>query len=267
MRRLAVSALALAMAGCSTTRVDWPAPGHGGLAEGALEPIYSIDPSQGFEAAHGLRLDLDHSIRFLDVLVLEGARECFPASVLTAREREHRIARELAGGLVEDAATQLVIHRRFLGKLERKLDLTRNRVDCWKGLTLDRNPADVAEELAQARALLNHDNQFVSNEDALNPKYRDNLSQAAILIRRNPTWRLDVIGHTDDIDTQAHNSSLGLKRAQRVIDYLVGQGIELSRLSLSSAGELSPLASNDRSENKLVNRRVEVQIQPGQILR
>lgn len=267
MKALVTTLTALTLAGCANTKVDWPEEGKGGMAEGALEPLYSINPSQDFEPAHALRMDLDHSIRFLDILIVEGAQECFPATVLESREREHRIARELAGGLVDDAATNLVVHRRVLGQLERKLDHTRNRINCWEGLTLDRNPNDVAEELAQARALLNHDNQFVSAEDALNPKYKSNLSQAAFLIRRNPDWTLQVAGHTDDIDSEQNNELLGLQRAQRVIDYLLTQGIDLTRMSLMTQGELTPLAANDRSENRLVNRRVEIRVIPGTVLK
>ena len=125
----------------------------------------------------------------------------------------------------------------------------------------------MAEELAQARALLNHDNQFVSAEDALNPKYKSNLSQAAFLIRRNPAWTLEVAGHTDDIDSEQNNELLGLQRAQRVIDYLLTQGIDLARMSLMTQGELTPLAANDRTENRLVNRRVEIRVIPGTVLK
>jgi outer membrane protein OmpA-like peptidoglycan-associated protein len=67
-----------------------------------------------------------------------------------------------------------------------------------------------------------------------------------------------IEGHTDDVGSDESNFNLSQRRANSVKSYLVGQGIESSRLSTSGLGEGSPVAGNDTSTGRQQNRRVEV---------
>ncbi len=65
-----------------------------------------------------------------------------------------------------------------------------------------------------------------------------------------------ITGHTDDSGTVAFNQSLGMARAKHIQDILIAKGIKKERLSISSKGELEPVADNTTEEGSRLNRRV-----------
>jgi OOP family OmpA-OmpF porin len=67
-----------------------------------------------------------------------------------------------------------------------------------------------------------------------------------------------VNGHTDSVGTEAYNQGLSERRSQAVRDYLVSKGVSEKRLSTRGYGETQPLASNDTSDGRARNRRVEL---------
>jgi OOP family OmpA-OmpF porin len=69
-----------------------------------------------------------------------------------------------------------------------------------------------------------------------------------------------VGGHTDSVGTDAYNQGLSERRAMAVKDYLVGKGVDGSRLSSMGYGESSPVASNDTADGRALNRRVELNL-------
>jgi OOP family OmpA-OmpF porin len=70
--------------------------------------------------------------------------------------------------------------------------------------------------------------------------------------------RLKVSGHTDSIGTEAYNEGLSERRARAVRDYLVSKGIDKDRVSAQGFGKSQPIASNDSSDGRARNRRVEL---------
>lgn len=71
-------------------------------------------------------------------------------------------------------------------------------------------------------------------------------------------WFLDTLlieGHTCDIGTSDYNLALGAKRALAVRDYLIRQGIDESRITITSYGEEEPAVNNDSESNRRLNRR------------
>ncbi|WP_409423037.1 OmpA family protein [Pseudaeromonas sp. ZJS20] len=82
----------------------------------------------------------------------------------------------------------------------------------------------------------------------------DCVAQAAI----GQDYRLQITGHTDSRATEAYNLTLGSTRAQAVAYYLIGQGVDPSLLDLQTAGESQPVANNNRSYGRQLNRRVAV---------
>ena len=69
-----------------------------------------------------------------------------------------------------------------------------------------------------------------------------------------------VTGHTDALGPQSYNLQLSQRRAKSVMLYLIGKGIEPTRVSAEGEGEFSPIASNDTEEGRAQNRRVEFKI-------
>ncbi|MEX0317072.1 MAG: OmpA family protein [Ruegeria sp.] len=77
------------------------------------------------------------------------------------------------------------------------------------------------------------------------------------IVRRCPSLRIEIGGHTDSDGSDAANRALSERRAQAVNDYLVGQGIARERLVTVGYGETRPVTSNDTADGKRRNRRIE----------
>ena len=72
--------------------------------------------------------------------------------------------------------------------------------------------------------------------------------------------KVSLVGHTDDKGSANRNMDLGQRRANVVMDYLLGQGVLRSQISAESEGEQQPVASNATAVGRAKNRRVELKI-------
>ena len=95
---------------------------------------------------------------------------------------------------------------------------------------------------------------------ALNADSFAELDRLASFMSENPGIKLEVSGHTDNTGTETYNLELSEKRAESVVEYLLGLGIETERLSAVGYGFYKPLSSNDTEEGRALNRRTEIQI-------
>ena len=86
------------------------------------------------------------------------------------------------------------------------------------------------------------------------------LDEAASQLSAAPGRSVRVEGHTDSVGTDAYNQDLSERRAASVKDYLVGKGIDASRLTTAGFGESNPIASNDTADGRALNRRVELNL-------
>lgn len=100
---------------------------------------------------------------------------------------------------------------------------------------------------------------FAFNSAVLDEGARETLREQARWIRQFPEVRFRVYGHTDLVGPDAYNKSLGLRRAQAVVSYLVSQGISRSRLeAVASFGETQPLIVTEGRERR--NRRTVTEV-------
>jgi len=72
--------------------------------------------------------------------------------------------------------------------------------------------------------------------------------------------KVSLVGHTDDKGRAVKNTELGQRRANIIMDYLLGQGLLRSQISSESRGESSPVANNATAVGRAKNRRVELKI-------
>ena len=81
------------------------------------------------------------------------------------------------------------------------------------------------------------------------------------LLAGNPTMRIEIAGHTDYIGSDGYNNTLSVKRANAVVNFLLGKGIDANRIESKGYGKSRPIASNDdEEEGRELNRRVEFRI-------
>jgi len=85
------------------------------------------------------------------------------------------------------------------------------------------------------------------------------LKEIAAALKKNPDWKLNIVGHTDGIGNDAANLSLSRRRSAAVKAALVDRyGIAADRLSTEGFGASQPQARNDTPEGRARNRRVEL---------
>lgn len=100
---------------------------------------------------------------------------------------------------------------------------------------------------------------FAFNSAVLDDAARSTLRTQAHWIAQFPEVRFKVYGHTDAVGSNAYNKRLGLRRARAAVSYLVGQGIERSRLeAVVSFGETQPIIVTEGRERR--NRRTVTEV-------
>ncbi|MBB3106777.1 outer membrane protein OmpA-like peptidoglycan-associated protein [Psychrobacter luti] len=83
------------------------------------------------------------------------------------------------------------------------------------------------------------------------------LDRAVKLMEQVPDMKLMIIGHTDKTADAAYNMKLSQERAESMKDYLVGQGVDPSKLMTKGMGETDPIAENATEQGRFRNRRIE----------
>ncbi|WP_454441463.1 OmpA family protein [Vibrio bathopelagicus] len=253
--------LSVLVLGCTS----YPEQGTGGLAESFDSLNYQnsdfspVMPDEPLGPEHGLRFDWQLAKLHLDALIQEGARWCFPAAVVQAIQKQNRIARELQGGLLLDAANDLVIQRKRLNELEVQLDYVTSQARCEppKNENQFRMQLSVIQQLYE---LLNVDNQFATDSIEVNPKYMGKLAEASNILKENKSLDLIVTGHADATGSEEYNDKLALGRAKQVERYLTIFGLSPQRIKAVSVGETVPLFEGESDGTLLTNRRVSIEV-------
>lgn len=87
-----------------------------------------------------------------------------------------------------------------------------------------------------------------------------NLDKIVEILKSEPTYLVDIDGHTDNVGTPESNLELSQKRADACRDYLVNHGIAASRIKSTGFGDTRPVADNATEEGRAKNRRTEFRI-------
>ncbi|MFZ1730631.1 MAG: OmpA family protein [Bacteroidota bacterium] len=101
---------------------------------------------------------------------------------------------------------------------------------------------------------------FDFNQASLQPASSVDLSRAVDWLKANPTVKVELAGHTDNVGAKDYNRKLSLDRAQAVLDYLVGKGVSPPRLRAVGLGMDEPITTNETEEGRSMNRRVEFRV-------
>ncbi len=117
---------------------------------------------------------------------------------------------------------------------------------------------DMRSKLITEGKLVSYGIYFDVNKDVVKPESYGTLKGIADVLKDNPTVRVKIVGHTDADGADKSNLDLSKRRGESVKNELVKTfGIDASRLEFDGMGETQPIAPNDTSVNKALNRRVE----------
>lgn len=101
---------------------------------------------------------------------------------------------------------------------------------------------------------------FDFNKYELKPESQVELDRVVQLLADNPTVKIQIEGHTDNVGNAADNMKLSENRAKAVIAYLSSKGVATSRLSSKGFGATQSIADNKTEEGRAQNRRTELKV-------
>ncbi len=104
------------------------------------------------------------------------------------------------------------------------------------------------------------DIKFEYNSHEILPESYPNLNYIIAMLEVEPSYRVSIKAHTDQIGGYGYNQKLSEKRAGSVVDYFKENGILKTRMESKGYGDTKPIATNETEEGRAQNRRVEFEI-------
>jgi outer membrane protein OmpA-like peptidoglycan-associated protein len=141
---------------------------------------------------------------------------------------------------------------------DQKRDLEKNLASEIKlgQARVDKLPNDVV------RITMTSQTAFETNSANIKPGFHSTMDKVADVVVRYGKTTLTVVGHTDDVGTNAYNQSLSERRALSVAQYLETKRVDTMRLATAGKGEAQPRSSNNTEAGRQENRRVEIYVEP-----
>ena len=102
---------------------------------------------------------------------------------------------------------------------------------------------------------------FNFNKADILPESEEELRRVREVLAKHRNWKVQILGHTDNVGSSEQNKVLSERRAQAVVSWLTEHGIESSTLAARGYGETRPIADNETEEGRALNRRVEIRVQ------
>lgn len=100
-----------------------------------------------------------------------------------------------------------------------------------------------------------NDINFATNSFDLDRKAKIIIDEFVTFLRANPSVKVEIQGHTDNVGNAAENQQLSVNRARSVYNYLIQQGISAARLQSAGYGPDKPIANNNTESGRAKNRR------------
>lgn len=99
---------------------------------------------------------------------------------------------------------------------------------------------------------------FDTKETRLKTESIVELDNVVKLMNENPSMKIQIGGHTDNIGKQSDNLILSISRALAAVNYLLNKGIKKDRLTYKGFGEAKPISINSTEAGRAINRRTEL---------
>lgn len=198
--------------------------------------------------AEQARRELDQQRLMAQIRAEETQRQAEEAQLLG--EQETSAAREEADQarrLADAQAKETALARREAELAGAAADALRSRITTMQatrgGQGMQMSLGDVA---------------FAPGQSILRAEADDALAKVVEFVRQDPAKLVRIEGHSDSTGSANANQVLSQKRAEAVLEALASAGIDASRLTAIGVGAERPVASNETSEGRARNRRVDI---------
>ncbi|MFY7860621.1 MAG: OmpA family protein, partial [Chitinophagales bacterium] len=116
-----------------------------------------------------------------------------------------------------------------------------------------KSPKDELEEIGQ-------NIRFKTGTDSLSKGQKRNIDKINAILKENPTIKLKIEAHTDNLKYSVDNKTLSENRAKAILEALKTAGVDGSRLSFEGFGDTKPVDNNDSETGRDKNRRIEIKV-------
>lgn len=218
-----------------------------------------------FFAAKGPKTPVEGKFTFL-AYAFTGAKGSEPSAVAVVRNYQNAI--EKAGGtIVGTVPTWWVNGKIVKDGLETWAQIEKGNGKIW--IRVVEKKAMEQFIVADAAALGNdikatghasvYGILFDTGKSTIKPESAKAIAEIAALLKADPTLKLHIVGHTDNVGDIQGNVRLSQDRGAAVLQVLVEEhGIAAARLTSYGCGQFAPVATNETEEGRAKNRRVEL---------
>lgn len=238
------------------------------IAANGIDAYYASDRADSRGGLDLYRFELPPEIRPSKTLYVEGTvfnikdKKGIPATV----ELTDNATREIISRIQTDETgfyfITLPVGKDYTFSVNRKgflfytdlYELSKERPDSTYKKDIGLQPIEINATLAFKNI------QFETNAFELKPVSFIELDKLIQLLNDNPTLKIEISGHTDNVGKPADNLALSNSRAKSVVSYLIGKGIAAQRLAAKGYGETKPVADNATEEGRAKNRRTELKV-------
>ena len=133
--------------------------------------------------------------------------------------------------------------------------LAKGAVDLYQRQTTDLSAVEKA--IAETGKFVTNNILFETGKATLKPESMAEIQKVAEYMKKNPTARFEVQGHTDNQGSDKINDPLSQQRAEAVVKALEGLGCDPFNMRAVGKGSHEPVADNATEAGRAKNRRVE----------
>ncbi len=120
-----------------------------------------------------------------------------------------------------------------------------------------RNAGDIDKAMAETGKFVTNNILFDTGKATLKPGSMAEIQKVADYMKKNPSVRFEVQGHTDNQGSDKINDPLSQQRAEAIVKALASMGVDDFNLKAVGKGSHEPVADNKTEEGRAKNRRVE----------
>ncbi len=99
---------------------------------------------------------------------------------------------------------------------------------------------------------------FETGKSDIKPESQNIIDQIIEMLKLNPTLKISIEGHTDNVGNSQSNQILSENRGKALMNAIISKAINKSRLSSKGWGQTKPIDDNKTEAGKAKNRRVEI---------